>query len=107
MRRPAWKRTSRWRRRSRALAVPFLLFGRFAKLRWIDSKPFRYDELDGTEVVVLVLTLAGYRFYQLFRLNYELKALLVLGEQNTVPCRFHVRRTSYHPGAPIVVRKAA
>lgn len=76
-------------------------------LEWIDSLPFRYHELDGTEVVSLILTLAGYRFYHLSRLDYELKALLVLGEGRTVPCRFHVRRTSRHPATPIVVSRAA
>src|SRR5947208_14344866 len=45
---------------------------------WIDSYHFNYEQLDGTKIVSLILTLAVYRFYHFYRTDYTLKAILAL-----------------------------
>ncbi len=76
------------------------------ELDWIASLPFKYDELDATEVIATILTLAGWRFYHLWKTTYELKALLALPGGRESHVRFIVERVSRFPAAPIIVTKA-
>ncbi len=72
---------------------------------WIDSHQFYYDRLDGTRIVALILTLAGWHFYHFLKTDYTLKTLLALpgGVERNVA--FAVKRISRFPAAPIIVTR--
>jgi len=73
--------------------------------KWIDSYQFNYEQLDGTKIVSLILTLAGYRFYHFFRTDYTLKTILALPGGEQEPVSFAVNRMSRFPAAPITVTR--
>ena len=73
--------------------------------QWIDSHHFNYDQLDATNIVSWILTLAGWRFYHLLRKDYTLNVLLVLPGGAERKVKFAVKRTSRIPAAPITVTK--
>lgn len=72
---------------------------------WIDSHKFDYARLDSTRIVLLILTLAGYRFYHLFKTDYTLKTILALPGNEERAVGFAVKRVSRFPAAPITVTK--
>jgi hypothetical protein len=59
---------------------------------WVHSLPFDYESLDGTRVLSIILTFAGYRFWQITPRVHVLNAMLATGKDDLQPCRFHIDR---------------
>lgn len=77
-----------------------------SELDWIASLPFDYDALDGTRVLTIILTLAGYRFWQLRPRVHVLNASLAGPDGQFQPVRFHVDRM-WRLHGPITVTRVA
>lgn len=75
-----------------------------AELEWISSLPFDYEALDGTRVLTIVLTLAGYRFWQLSPRVHVLNVSLADQDGQLRPLQFHVDRKWKLSGSITVTR---
>lgn len=75
-----------------------------SELEWISSLPFNYDTLDGTRVLVIILSLAGYRFWQLSPRVHVLNVSLADRDGQLRPVRFHVDR-KWRLSGPITVTR--
>ena len=73
------------------------------ELEWISSLPFKYEAVDGTRVVLVILNLAGWRFWQGPRVH-ELNASLATGDGQFDHVRFHVDRR-WRTAGPITVTR--
>ena len=75
------------------------------ELEWISSLPFKYDAIDGTRVILTILNLAGWHFWQGPRVH-QLNALLAGADGQMEQVRFHVDRR-WRTAGPITVTRVA
>lgn len=71
---------------------------------WIRSLPFDYHALNGTKVLSLLLTLGGYRFWQLKAHRHVINAALAGSSGELEPCRFYVDR-EWRLAGPITITR--
>ena len=75
------------------------------ELEWISSLPFQYDAIDGTRVILAILNLAGWHFWQGPRIH-QLDASLATPDGQMEHVRFHIDRR-WRTQGPITVTRVA
>lgn len=75
------------------------------ELEWIASLPFKYDAVDGTRVVLTILNLAGWHFWQGPRVH-QLDVSLATDRGQSEQVRFHVDRR-WRTAGPITVTRVS
>jgi hypothetical protein len=75
------------------------------ELEWISSLPFKYDAIDGTRVVLEILNLAGWHFWQGPRVH-QLNVFVAGPDGQMEQVRFHVDRR-WRTAGPITVTRVA
>ena len=75
------------------------------ELEWISSLPFKYDAVDGTRVVAIILNLAGWHFWQGPRVH-QLDVSLATHDDQLEPVRFQVDRR-WRTAGPITVTRVS
>ena len=75
------------------------------ELEWISSLPFEYDAIDGTRVILEILNLAGWHFWQGPRVH-QMDASVAGADGQMEHVRFHVDRR-WRTAGPITVTRVA
>ena len=73
------------------------------ELEWISSLPFEYSAVDGTRVILTILNLAGWHFWQGPRVH-QLDASLATADGEFEHVRFHIDRR-WRTAGPITVTR--
>lgn len=74
------------------------------ELEWISSLPFNYDALDGTRVLAIILSLAGYHFWQMSPQVHVLNVSFAGPGGQLQPVRFQVER-KWRLSGPITITR--